>query len=644
MNDFQTSDAELLAAWVRQRDEAAFGAVVNRYRHLVYMAARRTCGSDTMAADASQLVFILLARKAGALVEHPSLGGWLHVAAVRTTRDLIDKAAREARKIRRMEQEQTAHVPATDDAWGELRPVLDEVLAALPEKDREAILLRFFRALSVREVAGVLGIATAAAQKRIERATERLRDRLLRRGCRFAGSLGGVLLAGFASDAQAAVPAASLLAGKGIAAAQAGAGVVSSSTAAFTSAMTKGSSALLPAALLVTGGIWLFMQFQAIGKLEQGNAILAAGLAAEPPAPVTMASAKPVTTALDEEPVDWFEVARQLRASNASGPVNASGRLEERFAAMELEEVERAFEEVAMAGLNPGDLDLLEKRLCQELGGAKGGPWLVMDRFVAVINQGSWKWTLGQYFKNWMDMDPDEAIAWLARHVDGIPTLQWEFLDVSLHPLLATSPVTAGRLLGAIPPERRLESMRSLWNGKLSDAQQIGWAAVVRRHLPEGDRLRAIAWPTMNWSDGDGRPMELAGISAYMERIEATREEREACLLIAAEERMGYASLPASTLRERVAAFRKWVGGHEPQLVEKATGVLLSGRNGISLEAADLALRYHAESGDDELLLPFLTYLDGTEEKAEIARRFAEQLTDGELRKVHLEKLEERKR
>jgi hypothetical protein len=278
------------------------------------------------------------------------------------------------------------------------------------------------------------------------------------------------------------------------------------------------------------------------------------------------------------------------------------------------------------------------------LGGAKGGPWLVMDRFVAVINQGSWKWTLGQYFKNWMDVNPDEAIAWLARHVDGIPTLQWGFLDLSLHPLLATSPVTAGRLLEAIPPERRLESMRSLRNDELSDAQQLGWAAVVRQHLPEADRLQAIAWPTMNWSDGDGSPMELAGISAYMERIEVTREEREACLLIAAEERMGYASLPASTLTDRVAEFRKWVGGHEPQLVEKATGVLLSGRNGISPEAADLLLRYHAESGDDELLLPFLTYLDGTEEKAEIARRFAEQLTDGELRKVHLEKLEERKR
>ena len=56
------------------------------------------CGDDALAADAAQLTFILLARKAGSLSGHTSLAGWLHVTAVRTSRDLIDKARRETRK------------------------------------------------------------------------------------------------------------------------------------------------------------------------------------------------------------------------------------------------------------------------------------------------------------------------------------------------------------------------------------------------------------------------------------------------------------------------------------------------------------------------------------------------------------------
>ena len=62
------------------------------------MAAKRTCGDDSLAADASQLVFILLAQRAKSLTSHPALAGWLHVTAVMKTRDLIDKARREFRK------------------------------------------------------------------------------------------------------------------------------------------------------------------------------------------------------------------------------------------------------------------------------------------------------------------------------------------------------------------------------------------------------------------------------------------------------------------------------------------------------------------------------------------------------------------
>ncbi|QJE95652.1 RNA polymerase sigma factor [Luteolibacter luteus] len=214
------SDAELLADWLRNRHEAAFHALVARYAGLVHQAGLRTTGDDSLAAEASQLTFITLARKARSLASRSSLAGWLHLTAVMQAKNLLRQRLREHRKreLLRTHMETDSHGP-TADAWRRMQPVLDEALAALSSKDREALLLRFYRSLSVREIAAALGIATDAAQKRLDRATERLRHQLARRGCQVGSSLGAIMIAGFGADSQAAIPSSSVLASKAIAAA-----------------------------------------------------------------------------------------------------------------------------------------------------------------------------------------------------------------------------------------------------------------------------------------------------------------------------------------------------------------------------------------------------------------------------------------
>ena len=214
-------DAELLAAWLRDRHEAAFHALVARYAGLVHQAGLRTTNDQSLAAEASQLTFITLARKARSLASRSSLAGWLHVTAVMQAKNLLRQRLRENRKreLLRTHMETDCH-GQTADAWRRMQPVLDEALAALSSKDREALLLRFYRSLSVREIAAALGIATDAAQKRLDRATGRLRHQLARRGCQVGSSLGAVMLAGFSTDSQAALPSStSVLASKAIAAA-----------------------------------------------------------------------------------------------------------------------------------------------------------------------------------------------------------------------------------------------------------------------------------------------------------------------------------------------------------------------------------------------------------------------------------------
>jgi RNA polymerase sigma factor (sigma-70 family) len=246
------SDSELLADWLDRHREPAFHALVERYAGLVHMAARRTCGDESLAAEASQLTFIALARKARSLTGRTTLAGWLHVTAILQARNLLRQRRREIRKLHILRTHMENRPQASPAAeWQRIQPALDEALAALSTKDRETLLLRFYRSLSVREVGAALGIATDAAQKRLDRATEKLRHQLARRGCQVGGSLGAVMLAGFALDAQAALPSTSLLATKALAAA--GTGTTATLTTIGIIAMTKKTAITAGVVVLLAG-------------------------------------------------------------------------------------------------------------------------------------------------------------------------------------------------------------------------------------------------------------------------------------------------------------------------------------------------------------------------------------------------------
>ena len=83
-------DATLLHRFVEQRAEEAFTELVHRHLNLVYFAAlRQANGANSVAEDAAQATFTLLAKKADSLSGHPNFVGWLHTAACNLARDLM---------------------------------------------------------------------------------------------------------------------------------------------------------------------------------------------------------------------------------------------------------------------------------------------------------------------------------------------------------------------------------------------------------------------------------------------------------------------------------------------------------------------------------------------------------------------------
>jgi RNA polymerase sigma factor (sigma-70 family) len=198
-----TDDGQLLRQYVEERSEAAFTELVRRHVNVVYFAALRRVGGDRhLADDVAQSVFADLARKAPTLLERPALIGWLYTS----TRFAAAQAVRTEQRRRTHEQEaQTMHeLNSTPEAdWNQLRPILDDAMDELNDQEREVVLLRFFEQLPLAEVGSRFAISTDAARMRVDRALEKLRGLLARRGL---ASTSTALAAVVATQSGLAVP------------------------------------------------------------------------------------------------------------------------------------------------------------------------------------------------------------------------------------------------------------------------------------------------------------------------------------------------------------------------------------------------------------------------------------------------------
>ena len=178
-------DAQLLREYAESGNEAAFREIVARHTDLVYSAALRQVTLADLAQDISQSVFVDLARKAkevgDRLPANASLVGWLY----RSTRFAVLNHLRDNRRRvmhERQAMEQLITDCGPDQEWERICPLLDDAMAHLSDDDRDAVLLRYFKNHDFRAVGNALGLSDDAAQKRVSRAVERLREFFSKRG------------------------------------------------------------------------------------------------------------------------------------------------------------------------------------------------------------------------------------------------------------------------------------------------------------------------------------------------------------------------------------------------------------------------------------------------------------------------------
>jgi len=179
----QRSESELLAA-ARAGDAGAIEEILERHEHQVFRFGLRMCGSEDDAREVLQETLLAAFRKLPEFRGEAALSTWLFQIARSFCMKQRRRAVGEPAAPLPVEAPEAAAVPSPAAAPDErahareIGQILQAAILALPEEQREVIVLRDVEGLPAEEAARVVGIEVGALKSRLHRARSELRQRL----------------------------------------------------------------------------------------------------------------------------------------------------------------------------------------------------------------------------------------------------------------------------------------------------------------------------------------------------------------------------------------------------------------------------------------------------------------------------------
>lgn len=176
----------LLMERISAGDHRAFRELVERHQHAVVGTVAKMLGNPSEAEDISQQVFLRVWRHAKRYRPDAKFTTYLFTI----TRNLVFNESRRKKRRKEIssdEREETSHAGTPDDPsrqpdaellQAELRAAVDQAIAALPEQQRMAVVLRRYERMPYEDIASVLDLSVSAVKSLLLRARTTLRDAL----------------------------------------------------------------------------------------------------------------------------------------------------------------------------------------------------------------------------------------------------------------------------------------------------------------------------------------------------------------------------------------------------------------------------------------------------------------------------------
>ncbi len=166
----------------RRGDRDAFGTLVTTHMRQAYRHALGLVGSHDDALDLSQEAFARVFRHHESLDPERPFYGLVYQVLRRLGFNWIRDRRSRAEKLETyggwLVERQRPPDPAREAEVADLRERLESAIDALPDREREVIVLKEFEGLKYREIAQLLGIPNGTEMSRLYSARRSLADKL----------------------------------------------------------------------------------------------------------------------------------------------------------------------------------------------------------------------------------------------------------------------------------------------------------------------------------------------------------------------------------------------------------------------------------------------------------------------------------
>ena len=184
------TDEDLVAAF-QSGDIPAFDQLVRRWDRKIQGVIYRLVGNHDEARDLSQEAFLKAYRALGTFKQEARFSSWLYQIAINATRDRLRRRRRRT-DLSLDDVEEKGESSLRDGApsaldlieSSDLSRVVAAAMAALPEEQREVVILKEYQGLTFPEIAETLDVPLSTVKTRLYRGLGQLRIRLERQGIR----------------------------------------------------------------------------------------------------------------------------------------------------------------------------------------------------------------------------------------------------------------------------------------------------------------------------------------------------------------------------------------------------------------------------------------------------------------------------